>query len=230
MKTYHSIEYIGRKGSIEGNVFAFDKLDGSNIRVEWDQKQSKKGLNNGFNKFGTRKQIIGPGDEQWGEAIEIFMNKYSEGLDKIFRDNKQYRNAKKITPFLEFFGENSFAGWHDPEEKGNMQLTLFDVDVYQKSFVKPKDFVKQFQHLGIPEIIFQGQYNNTLVEDVKNNVFGLKEGVVVKGISLTKRKNTENVVMIKIKTNEWLQKVKGLYGQEKLLAEVNGDSSLLLDI
>jgi len=36
--------------------------------------------------------------------------------------------------------------------------------------------------------------------------------------------------MIKIKTLEWLQKVKGLYGAEKLLEEVNGDNSLLLDL
>ena len=229
MKTYGKIEYWN-KGVMGTNVFAFNKLDGSNIRVCWTQKDSKKGNNNGFNKFGTRRQIIGPGDEQWGEAINIFMNKYSTGLDKIFRDNKQYRNAKKITTFLEFYGENSFAGWHDPKEKGNMNLTLFDVDVYQKSFVKPKDFVKQFSHLGIPEIIFQGQYNKMLVDDVKNNVYGLKEGVVVKGIMLTKRKGIENVWMVKIKTNEWLQKVKGIFGEEKLLSEVNGDSSLLLDI
>ena len=229
MKQYHSIEYWN-KGVMGTNVFAFDKLDGSNLRFEWNQKESKKGKNNGFNKFGTRKQIIGPGDDTWGEGIQIFMNKYSEGLDKIFRTNKYYRNAKKLTCFAEFYGENSFAGWHDPKEKGKMQLTLFDIDVYQKGFLKPRDFIKQFQHLEIPDIIFEGQYNKKLVEDVKNNIYNLKEGVVVKGITLTKRKGVENVWMTKIKTDEWLQKVKGIFGEEKLLEEVNGDSTLINEL
>jgi len=229
MKQYHSIEYF-TKLKIDSPVIAFNKLDGSNLRFEWNQKESKKGLNNGFNKFGTRKQIIAPGDDIWGEGIDIFMNKYSESLDRIFRTNKYYRNAKKITAFAEFYGENSFAGWHDPEEKGNMQLTLFDIDVYQKGILKARDFVKQFGELGIPDIIFEGNYNQNFIDDVRNNVYGLKEGVVVKGVVLTKRKNAENVIMIKIKTLEWLQKVKGLYGAEKLLEEVNGDKSLLSNL
>ena len=229
MKQYNSIEYFS-KLKIDSNVIAFNKLDGSNLRFEWNQKESKKKLNNGFNKFGTRRQIIAPDDETWGEGIELFMNKYSEELDKIFRTNKYYRNAKKVTCFAEFYGENSFAGWHDPAEKGKMQLTLFDIDVYQKGILKAKDFVKQFGHLDIPDIIFEGKYNNQFIEDVRNNVFGLKEGVVVKGVTLTKRKNTENVLMVKIKTLEWLQKVKGLYGAEKLLEEVNGDKSLIKNL
>ena len=226
MKQYHSIEYWN-KGVMGTNVFAFDKLDGSNLRFEWTQKDSKKNSNYGFTKFGTRKQIIGPDDEQWGEGIHIFMDKYATELDRIFRSNKQFRNSKKITSFAEFYGENSFAGWHDPEEKGNMQLTLFDVDV-QKGYIKPRDFVKMFSHLGIPDIVFEGQYNKSLVEDVKNNVYELKEGVVVKGIMLTKRKGIENVFMTKIKTTEWLQKVKGIFGEDKLLEELNGDKSLMI--
>ena len=226
MKQYKSIEYWN-KGIMGTNVFAFDKLDGSNFRFEYDLKQSNKNLNNGFNIFGTRKQIIGPGDEQWGEGIEIFMNKYSEELDRIFRTDKYYRHAKKITCYAEFYGEKSFAGYHDPIEKGNMNLTLLDVDVYQKGFLKPKDFIKQFQKLGIPDIIFEGEYNKELVENVKNNIYNLKEGVVVKGIRLTKRKNIENVWMVKIKTNEWLRKIKGIYGEEYLLKELNGDKSMI---
>ena len=227
MKQYHSIEYWN-KGVMGANVFAFDKLDGSNLRFEWTQKDSKKNNNYGFIKFGTRNQIIGPNDEQWGEGIHIFMEKYGPELDKIFRTNKQFRNSKKITSYAEFYGENSFAGWHDPKEKGKMQLTLFDVDVYQKGFMKPREFVKLFQKFGIPEIIFEGEYNKTLVENVKNNIYNLKEGVVVKGIRLTKRKNTENVWMVKIKTNEWLQKIKGIYGEDQLLKELNGDKSLMI--
>jgi hypothetical protein len=43
MKTYPSIsrDIVGQP------IYAFDKLDGSNIRAEWSKK-------NGFHKFGSR--------------------------------------------------------------------------------------------------------------------------------------------------------------------------------
>jgi len=34
--------------------------------------------------------------------------------------------------------------------------------------------------------------------------------------------------MTKIKTHEWLQKVKGIHGDAKLLEELNGDTSLMI--
>ena len=61
-----------------------------------------------------------------------------------------------------------------------------------------------------------------------NNVYDLSEGVVCKGITKTKRKKIEQIHMSKIKTIEWLQKVKKKYGQDKLLEELNGDKSLMI--
>ena len=34
--------------------------------------------------------------------------------------------------------------------------------------------------------------------------------------------------MVKIKTNNWLQRLKGVHGEEKLLEELNGDMDLFL--
>ena len=43
MKEYPSIDYWN-KGIFGLPVWAFDKIDGSNIRVEWNRKLSKKSL------------------------------------------------------------------------------------------------------------------------------------------------------------------------------------------
>jgi len=154
------------------------------------------------------------------------MNKYSCQLNKIFREDKDFRNARTITVFVEYYGSNSFAGWHNPNDK--MDVTLFDIDVFQKGILKPKDFIKKFEHLGIPDIIYEGNYNQSLIDNVRNNVYDLSEGVVCKGITKTKRKKIEQIHMSKIKTIEWLQKVKKKYGQDKLLEELNGDKSLMI--
>ena len=229
MKQYKSIDYA--KVALGTYIYAFDKLDGSNLRFSWDKKLSKKSnFTNGFGKFGTRKQMIYKNDPNWGHAIDLFYDKYAEHLDKIFNEDKDFRNARKITVFCEYYGPNSFAGWHSPEDKknGKMELTLIDVDVFQKGIVSPKDFIKKFSHLGIPDIVYQGMYNQQLIDDVRNGVYNLVEGVVIKGTRLTKKKGVENTFMEKVKTNAWLQKVKDIHGVGKLLEEVNGDKSLLV--
>ena len=225
MKKYPSIPHWNQ-GILGTYVYAFDKIDGSNLRFEWSRKLSKKANVSGFGKFGSRNQLIYKDNKNWGKAIEIFYEKYAEKLDRIFREDKYFQNAKKITVFCEFHGKNSFAGWHDPNDE--MDLTLFDVDIYQKGIMAPRDFIKKFSELGIPKIIYQGMYNQSLIDDVKNNVYGLVEGVVVKGIILTKKKGVENTWMIKIKTNDWLSKVKTVHGEKKLLEELNGDQSLMI--
>jgi hypothetical protein len=225
MKKYHSIPYWN-KGHFDTFVYAFDKMDGSNMRFSWDRKSSKKKQNFGFNKFGTRNQMITIDNENWGQAIKIFNEKYAEGLDKIFREDKSLRNAKKVTVYAEYYGPNSFAGQHEPTDK--MDLVLFDVDVYQKGFVKPKEFIKLFSHLGIPKVIYKGLYTEELIMNVKNNIYDLSEGVVVKGVFLTKKKGVENVWMTKIKTNQWLNKIKEKLGEKGLLEELNGDATLLI--
>jgi len=230
MKTYNSIDYYN-KGILGTYIYAFNKLDGSNFRAEWDKKLSKKSrFTYGFGKFGTRQKMIYKNDQNWGKAIDIFYEKYAQQLDEIFRTDKDFQNAKKITVFCEYFGPNSFAGWHDPNDKKNnlMDLVLFDIDVYQKGIMPPREFIKKFEHLGIPEVVYQGMYDQSLIDDVKNNVYNLTEGVVVKGTMLTKKKGVENTWMVKIKTDAWLQKVREIHGTGKLLEELNGDESLMV--
>lgn len=209
MKHYHSIEkniedYIGE------HVYGFNKFDGSNFCAEWNKKLSKKSrFTYGFGKFGTRTQMIKNKENPYVEAVNIFMDKYAVPLDEIFREDKLFRGIDMITVYGEFFGEHSFAGQHDWKEEHD--VTIFDMFLYKKDFLNPRDFVDTFGHLNIPRVIYKGILNEQIINDVRVNVFGLSEGLVFKG-------SLENkVFMAKLKTNDWLKKVRELYGENSNL-------------
>lgn len=210
MKSYPKIEYHN-KGPFGEECIAFDKIDGSNLRFEWSHKR-------GWYKFGSRNVMIDRNNEQFGIGIEIFLNKYGEELDQIFRT--KYSKIPNFVVFGEFYGTNSFAGQHlDSDIK---DVILFDVNQYQRGFIDPNEFIKNFGHLHIPKIIYKGDYNNQLISDIKSNKYNLSEGVIVKG---TQGKETW---MVKIKTQEWLRKVKEKFGEKYLLEELNNDKELLI--
>jgi hypothetical protein len=216
MKSYPRIQYFNQ-GLFGEDIYAFDKLDGSNIRAEWNPKR-------GWYKFGTRNTMIDERDLQFGEAITLFLNKYGDSLPKVFRTNKSYKRIESFVVFAEYVGEQSFAGRHinsDPKD-----IILFDVNQYKHGFVTPKNFVEDFGHLHIPDVIYKGPYTMDFVQTIRDNQHNLKEGVIVKGVLKTKNQKDE-VWMVKVKTKEWLQKVKELHGERALLEELNGDKKLL---
>ncbi len=216
MKSYPKIQYFNQ-GLFGENIYAFDKLDGSNIRAEWNPKR-------GWYKFGTRNNMIDERDLQFGEAVTLFLNKYGDSLSKVFRTNKSYRRIESFVVFAEYVGEQSFAGRHiDGDTK---DIILFDVDQYKHGFVTPKNFVEDFGHLHIPDVIYKGPYTMDFVQSIRDNQHNLKEGVIVKGVLKTKNQKDE-VWMVKVKTKEWLQRVKELHGERALLEELNGDKKLL---
>lgn len=104
-------------------------------------------------------------------------------------------------------------------------IVLFDVNQFKKGWVKPSDFIDNFNHLGIPRLMYHGNFNRSLINDVKTGVFDVKEGLVVKGLRRTK--GDEIVWLTKIKTQWWLDKLKNKFGDKYLLKEVNYDKSLL---
>jgi len=206
MKHYHSIEknigdYIGQY------AYGFNKFDGSNFCAEWNKKLSKKSrFTYGFGKFGTRTQMIKNKENPFVEAVNLFMDKYAIPLDKIFNEEKIFRGVDTITVYGEFFGESSFAGQHNWDEEHD--VVIFDMFLYKKDFLKPGDFIDLFSHLGIPQVLFKGLLTEQAIQFIEWNCFEnkLKEGAVFKGVDNNK------VWMAKVKTQQWIEKVRALYG------------------
>lgn len=204
MKKYPKIEYIKDIIGMEATVF--NKLDGSNLRFEWNKKR-------GWFKFGTRNNLMDKDYPELGVGIEIFLNKYGEDLSKVFVD--KYKKVESFVVFGEFFGPNSFAGSHLKEDKKD--VVLFDVNGYKKGFLPPDEFIQNFGHLDIPEILYKGEMSQDIITSVKENHWNLVEGVVVKGTW------GKEVWMTKIKTNDWISKVKEKFKEEELRLLFNDD-------
>jgi hypothetical protein len=195
MKQY--LEIQGPNKAPRQYCIAFDKYDGSNIRAEWTRKR-------GWDKFGSRKVLM---DETHplGDAIDIFLNTYGDDLENIFKKDKLFRNCQNVTVFGEYFGPNSFAGWHDPNDE--KEIVMFDVSIHKKGMMSPRDFVKMFGHLKIPKIIYEGNFNESFIQDVKDGKYPVIEGIVAKG-NLPHGRPPHNLWMAKVKTKTWLDKLK----------------------
>lgn len=211
MKSYDSIEYYGDYWGLP--IVAFDKLDGSNIRCEYSQKR-------GFYKFGTRRVMMDRTNKDFGFAIDLFLNKYGEGLEKIFK-SKEYRNIQSFVCFAELVGKKSAFGQHSFGDD-EFDIVLFDVSAYKKGFIPPKQFVEDFEPLGIPRVVYEGNLNHELVKDIKENKYGLAEGVICKGVIKTKK--SQGLYYCKIKTNDWFDRLRAkdieLYNEEIKQAKI----------
>lgn len=196
MKEYPSIP--GSAKAPKEQCIAFYKYDGSNLRFEWQRKK-------GWCKFGTRHRLFDQTDEVFGEAIALFNETVAPKVDPILR--KEYRDAQEITAYCEFFGKESFAGQHKPNDP--KQLKLFDVNILKRGLVLPREFVKLFGKLDIAaEVVYEGNLNEQFIKDVKEGKYNLLEGVVCKGGT------KHNLWMCKIKTNAYLQKLKEVYADK----------------
>lgn len=209
MKQYNEIkkfdlDHIGQ------HILATDKIDGSNFRVEWNRKLSKKSrFTKGFKKFGTRNRVITNARDQFFEMVEIFDEKYTDKIDERFRTHKIFRNIDTITLYGEFYGENSFGGFHNWSEPHD--LYFFDIWLYKKDFLSPSEFFSEFRDLSIPRLIYKGPLTEEFIQEVQENKYNLREGVVYKFVQ------DKKITIGKIKTLDWLQKVKDNYGVAKML-------------
>lgn len=202
MKEYPTISRVIQR---DIDVYAFDKLDGSNIRVEWSKKR-------GFYKFGSRHCLIDSSHETLGESISLIQDSFVE-LDRIFRDQR-YESA---VAFFEFFGDNSCFGNHIKEPH---RVILIDVAPYKKGILTPDKFLKLFDGLYIPNLVYRGRIGVEAENKIRNAEFdGITfEGVVCKGIS---KKGSSPITMFKVKTNNWIEKLRNhCDGDEKLFEKL----------
>lgn len=192
MKTYPSISGSSH-APIGQPCVAFYKYDGSNLRFEWSKKQ-------GFNKFGTRTRLFDATDPIFGGAIQIFMDTMAKTIEE--RVLRAYgRNLEMFTVYAEFLGDGSFAGSHVELEP--KYLKLFDINIYKKGMIDPVKFVELFGDLDFTaQEIYRGPLTVEFIEAVRNGVYPLNEGVIVKGGTGHK------LWMVKIKTMTYLAKLK----------------------
>lgn len=191
--------------------WAFYKYDGSNLRFEWSQKK-------GWHKFGSRTQMIDINSPIYGEGIEIFLNTMGDIIVQRIAAAypKQFKNIERITAFAELFGDQSFAGSHEIQDK--KQLKLFDIFLFKKGFMGPQEFLHLFDEYDFTaELVYQGNLNHEFIESVRHNALPTKlnEGVICKGLNpKIPFKTYGDVWMTKIKTYEYINKLKNKY-QEK---------------
>ncbi len=196
MKQYPSIP-SWRDTPTQPVCYAFDKLDGSNIRVEWSPKQ-------GFYKWGSRKRMLGNEDEQLGEAISLFNDKYADAMEERFKERHWKKlGVRNFVVFMEYIGPNSFAGVHDGVD---MDVVVFDINPTPRGFMPPKDFIEFMNDLHYPTMVYHGPFDAMFIDEVQRNAleYPLTEGVVAKGV------NDRKLWMAKVKTDEWADKVRAL--------------------
>jgi len=159
-----------------------------------------------------------------GEAPKMFLDKYAEDLERIFRDSEEYKKRDSFIAFGEFLGPNSFAGSH--EDADVKDVILFDIWIYKVGMIGPREFINNFGHLDIPKIIYEGDLNTEFVEKVRKDEYGLHEGVICKWGKTGKWK--KDLWMCKIKTEAYIERLKAVYGTGKY-TDSSGDTHLTND-
>jgi hypothetical protein len=186
------------------SVYGFDKLDGSNVRAEWDRKK-------GFWKFGKRHGLLDDSNPHLTLAESLIQDTYGSILGKIFKDERW----TEATAFFEFWGSQSFAGSH--VEGDDFRVTLFDVSVLKKGFLEPRAFLKLFKDVPHAGLLFQGNFNHEVEQEIREGrLEGMTfEGVVCKGACVSPGRP----LMFKVKSQAWFDKLKDYCKGDEALFE-----------
>jgi len=171
-------------------VYAFRKYDGSNLRFEYTKKK-------GWCKFGSRKRTFDHRDQQFGEVIDLFHDCYAEELTERIQP---YIPSTRVVVFMEYLGDNSFAGSHFDEPK---RLVLFDVHVKKKGLISPTEFMHNFSTLEFSqELIWKGVLTVDQIHEFQNTE-SLGEGVILK---------SDDGWYCKVKTNLYMKRLQDTFG------------------
>jgi hypothetical protein len=197
VKPYPSIARSTGQKFQEFDAYVFDKLDGSNLRFEWTRKA-------GWNKFGTRTRLFDHTDPDFGIAIPLFLRFWQDELTKIAREQRW----NHLIVFMEFWGDRSFAGKHDPSD--GKRLTLFDACPDKKGILGPKEFLSIFGKCHIPKFFGLFKWTRGFVDRVRQ---GLEPtGMTFEGV-VGKAGSGHKLIMAKAKTQAWIDKVVSQYGE-----------------
>lgn len=215
MKHYDSFENIKYDGSLLGEeIWALNKIDGQNFCSKFSPKQKE------FTMFGSKTQNVDETSEQFGEAVRYFKERMSDKIKKIILENikkgEVFNGVEEISIFCEWYGENSFSGFH--KEGDELKLCLIDVFLKKKGYIEPKLFYKLFENkdIEIPELIYKGKLTKDFINSIMNNDWTktncryptVKEGVVCRRSTLMKG---QRLPKVKIKTKWWFDKLTETY-------------------
>jgi hypothetical protein len=145
--------------------------------------------------------------------VQVFKRDLLEPLTDLFRRHKELRNFREITVFGEFYGENSFAGFHQDEPH---KIVPFDILVghKQRKFLKPQEFIKTLDGVvEIPRVVYTGNLTDAFIESVRNGEYDVKEGVICKGTE-TSGAFMGCVWTCKIKTLKYFEKLKERFQED----------------
>jgi hypothetical protein len=184
-------------------MIAFDKLDGSNIRVKYTAKR-------GFDLFGSRTQLLDKTHPFLGGVVDYFNANCAEPLTKILK--REFPNEREAIVFGEYFGAQSFAGHHVLEDA--KKFVLFDVLVGHKDrkFVPPREFIKLFSGVvETPRVVHEGNLTDQFIQDVRDGKYNTNEGVICKGLEKTGAARG-GVWMCKIKTQSFFDRLMAKFG------------------
>ena len=223
MKEYNSIPRFFDDGTLKGEqVVAFNKLDGQNFRARYVTKGQDKKT---FTQFGSRHHLVDESDDQFGDAVRYFKEHYDGVLRNIIAANSGkkgiFNGAEELVFVFEWYGDNSFAGFHQPNDVMHMALT--DVFIHKKGYIEPKDFIEIFcenDKVETPEVIYVGKLNMDFVNSIVKNDWTkegceyptVKEGVVIKRST---RLKGQRLPMCKVKTIWWLDKLHNTFSEEE---------------
>ena len=223
MKEYNSIPRFFDDQTLHGEqVVAFNKLDGQNFRVKFNTKGANK---NKFTLFGSRHTLVDEETEGFGNAVKFFKKNYEDVLREIIINNSSkkgiFKSVEELTLFFEWYGDNSFAGFHQPDDK--MHLAMTDMFLKKKGYIEPNDFIDIFcedYRIETPDVIYIGKLDMDFVNSIINNDWtqegcqypNVKEGVVIKRSTLMKG---QRLPMCKVKTNWWINKLHANFSEEE---------------
>lgn len=197
MKDYPSIPgAIGQQFSEIPNAYIFDKLDGRQVRVEWNRKH-------GFHKWGSRHHLIDIlSDPDYGHAAKPF-SKFNRTLHDFL-----VKRWQKATLYFELWQEHSLGGVFVPNETYN--LTLFDVAPDHEGIIGPKRFLQLFPAVA-PTPTFLGQDNFTrgFADKVRA---GYALGVTFEGV-VAKAGDGHKQQRGKAKTQKWIDAIIARHGE-----------------
>lgn len=205
MKVYPSI-ISGRFTPFEEfKAHVFDKIDGSNIRVEYSSKA-------GFYKFGTRNRLVDRTDPEFGIVLDLFDRDWGESLSVHLYKHK----IAKCILFFEYWGKGSFAGEHDPNDESR-KLTLIDASIYKLGFLPPERYLKIFGDLDSAKYLGEMWFDKELVDKVYREEL---PGVTFEGI-VGKAMGKQGPIMVKAKTKGWLELVGEKFAYDKAQRLIN---------